>query len=167
VAVALGDVAADWLLPALAFAVRTALLMAAMLVAAVLMAALAVAALALPAVALTSVALTSVALTPVALTTVSLTTVSLAAALVAGILAVAHAGIHSLRIGAAGVVERSGQALAYILDVDVRDREFASAHARPLAVIHGAQHTVIMVRVLQEILGRDPVTGRAGIARKL
>ena len=166
VAVALGDVAADWVLPALAFAVRTALLMAAMLMAAVLMTALPVAALVLAAMPLAAMPLTT-ALTTVALATVSLTTVALAAGLVAGILAIAHAGIHSLRIRAARIVERGGQALAYVLDIDVGDGEFASAHARPLAVIHGAQHAVIMVRVLQVILCRDPVSSGAGIAGKL
>src|SRR5262249_20294294 len=34
-------------------------------------------------------------------------------------------------------------------------------------VIHGAQHTIIVIGVLQEILGRDAVTGGAGVTREL
>ena len=93
-------------------------------------------------------------------------------ALVAGVLArhaiALHAGVRAaLRIGTAGGIERGGQALAHILHVDVGDGELAPAHARPLAVIHRAQHAIIMVGMLQEVLGGDPVAGRSRIAREL
>ena len=57
--------------------------------------------------------------------------------------------------------------MAHILHIDVGDGQFTPAHARPLAVIHRAQHAIIMVGMLQEILGGDPVAGRSRIAREL
>src|SRR5512134_1372278 len=55
----------------------------------------------------------------------------------------------------AGTVHGGGEALAHILHVHVGHRQFAAADARPLAVIHRAQHAIIMVGVLQEILRGD------------
>jgi hypothetical protein len=138
------------------------------------MAALAVAT--MPTMTLTAVALTAVALAAVALTAVALVAVALAAvalaALVAGIRSLhalaLQAGVgNALRVWAAGIVERRRQALTDILDIDVGDREFAPAHARPLAVIHGAQHAIIVVGMLQKVLRGNPVAGGARIAREL
>jgi hypothetical protein len=139
-------------------AVVLAVLLMSMLLMAALLAILAVAALAL----LAAMTLITVPLT----TTMALATTL--AALIAGIRAIAHAGVRApLRIGSAGGIERGGQALAHILHVDVGDGELAPAHARPLAVIHRAQHAIIMVGMLQEILGGDPVAGRSRIACEL
>jgi hypothetical protein len=93
-------------------------------------------------------------------------------ALVAGVLALHVVALHpgvraALRIGTAGGIERGGQALAHILHIDVGDGQFTPAHARPLAIIHRAQHAIIMVGMLQEILGGDAVAGRSRIACEL
>jgi hypothetical protein len=150
VPIGLGDVAARRLL--MLAVVLTVLLMTMLLVAA-LLATLAVAALAL--------------LAAVSLAAVSLAAVTLAA-LIAWILALAlHAGVHALRVRSTGIVERRRQALAHVLNIDVGDGKLATAHARPLAVIHGAQHTIVMVGMLQEILGSDPVASRTRVAREL
>ena len=57
--------------------------------------------------------------------------------------------------------------MAHILHIDVGDGQFTPAHARPLAVIHRAQHAIVMVSMLQEILGGDPVASRSRVAREL
>jgi hypothetical protein len=108
------------------------------------------------------------------LITVPLTAMALAtalAALVAGVLALhvvaLHPGVRALRIGTAGGIERGGQALAHVLHIDVGDGQLAPAHAWTLAIIHRAQHAIIMVGMLQEILSGDPVAGRSRIAREL
>jgi hypothetical protein len=150
----------------LAVALRSdVLLVAALLMTALLVATLAMAAGLMP--ALTAVALTAVALTTLALTTLALTTLALSA-LVALVLSrhAVHAWVgHALWVAAG--IEGGRQALAHVLHVDVGDRQFTSAHAWPLAVIHGTQHAIIMVRVLQEVFGGDAVAGGTGIACQL
>jgi len=94
------------------------------------------------------------------------------AALVAGVLALHAVALqvrigHSLRIGTAGGIERGRQALAHILDIDIGDRELASASPRALAVIHRAQHAIVMVSMLQEVLSSNPVARGARVAREL
>jgi len=159
VTIGLGDVAAHRLLM---LAVLLAVLLMAMLLMTALLVTLAVAGLALLAALTLATTLAAMTLAAVALAAVAL------AALIAWVLAIVlHAGVHALRVRTAGIVERRRQALAHVLHIDVGDRKFATAHARPLAVIHGAQHTIVMVGMLQEILGGDAVTGRARVAREL
>lgn len=152
VAIGLSDVAARRLLmPAVRWPV---LLVSVLLMALLLTAALAVATLTLLAHMALLAALTLAALT--------------LAALIAGIRAIAQAGVGAaLRIGSAGGIERGGQALAHVLHIDVGDGQFAPAHARTLAVIHRAQHTIVMVGMLQEILRGDPIARRSRIACEL
>jgi hypothetical protein len=89
-------------------------------------------------------------------------------AVLTGAIRARHVGIRdALRIRPTGVVQRGGKALTYILHVDVGDGEFTAAGARALPVVHGAQHTIIMVGMLEEILGGDPVACGARVAREL
>jgi hypothetical protein len=166
VTIGLGDVAAHRLLMlavVLPVLLMTMLLMAALLMAALLVATLAVAAMAL----LAALTLTTLTLATVTLAAMALAAVTLAA-LIAWVLAVAlHPGVHALRVRSAGVIERRRQALAHVLHVHVGDRKLATAHARPLAVVHRAQHAIVMVGMLQEVLGSDAVAGRARVAREL
>jgi len=143
--------------------VRAVLLMT-VLLAAVLVAALLTAA--LPVLAVLPVA------TLALLAAMALVALIALVALVAGVLALHVVALHpgvraALRIRTAGGIERCGQALAHVLHVDVGDGQFTTAHARPLAVIHRAQHAIIMVGMLQEILGGNPIAGRSRIACEL
>src|SRR5437868_6223260 len=74
---------------------------------------------------------------------------------------------NALWIGAAGRIERGGQALAHILHVDIRDGEFAAAHAGALAFVHRTEDAIIVIGVLQEILSGDPIAGGTRVAREL
>jgi hypothetical protein len=105
------------------------------------------------------------------------------ALLLAGILVLAHLAIAvttalliarlvvpaMLRLIAAMAVarERRREPLAHVLHVDVGDRDFASADSGTLAFILRRHDAVIVVGMLEEVLRRDAVTGRAGVAREL
>jgi hypothetical protein len=124
--------------------------------------ALAILALAILALAILTGAILPRAILPVAVTLLALARFRNVIGLVAGI---GHAR-QALPTRAAGI-HRRRQALADVLHVDVGDRQFAAPDARALAVIHRAQYSIIVVRVLQEVFGGDTIPGGAGIAREL
>jgi hypothetical protein len=106
-------------------------------------------------------ALALVALLPLAIALSLAVTVALAILSVTLGLVAVHAG-HAL----AGR-ERGRETLADVLHIDVGNRQFAAADPRPLAVIHGGEHTVIVIGVLQVVLRRHAVAGGTRVTREL
>ena len=155
--------AARTLIVALALVVALMLLM----LAAILAWAAIVALLALGTLALTLTTLTLAALALIALALMAVGLISLARARFIIVLAagVGHAR-QALAAGAAGI-HRRRQPLAHVLHIDVGDRQFAAADARPLALVHRAEDAVIVIGVLQEVFRRDPVASGTGVAGEL
>jgi len=103
----------------------------------------------------------------------------LVALLLAGILVLAHLAVTMTallivtavlwRLVAAMAMagERSREALAYVLHIDVGDRDFASADSRALALVLRRNDPIVVIGMLQEVLRGNAVTGSAGIACEL
>lgn len=163
--------AARTLVVALALVVALMLLMlAAILAWAAVVALLALGTLALIALALVTLALTTLTLAALALIALALMAVGLISLARTRFVIVLAAGIgharQALAAGAAGI-HRRRQALAHVLHIDVGDRQFTAADARPLALVHRAEDAVIVIGMLQEVFRRDAVAGGAGVAGEL